>query len=131
MSVETITPEKQGKFGPMANGVFYSFSKFYKGPKDLAVGVPVEVDVYVSDTGKKYINAVIGETKVAPKVAKTAESKQTDWPAKDRSQLVGGRSHDAVELVNTSLVTATPLPEVLKLYREALEGVLKVAEEVK
>lgn len=59
------------------------------------------------------------------------ENKATDWAAKDRSQLVGGRSHDAVELVKASLVNATPMPKVLELYKEALNGVLKLADEIK
>lgn len=55
----------------------------------------------------------------------------TDWAAKDRSQLVGGRSHDAASLVDTALVTGTPLQQVLDMYKLALQGVLKMAEEVK
>jgi hypothetical protein len=56
---------------------------------------------------------------------------KTDWAAKDRSQLVGGRSHDAVSLVNTALVTGTPLEKVLQMYKEALDVVLAIAGEVK
>lgn len=54
-----------------------------------------------------------------------------DWAAKDRSQLVGGRSHDAVALVNVALITGTLLADVLKLYKEALEAVLEISNEVK
>lgn len=57
--------------------------------------------------------------------------KETDWAAKDRSQLVGGRSHDAVELVKVSLANATPMNKVLEIYKEALLGVLKIADDVK
>lgn len=68
----------------------------------------------------------------APAIPVTAIKPQvTDWNAKDRSQLVGGRSHDAVSLVNTALVTGTPLAAVVKLYREALEAVLAISAEVK
>ena len=61
----------------------------------------------------------------------TTTGTTTDWAAKDRSQLVEGRSHDAAKLVDTALVTGTPLAKVLEMYKEALEGVLKVANEVK
>lgn len=69
----------------------------------------------------------------APAPAKPAPStpEKVDWAAKDRSQLVGGRSHDAAELVKVSLTTAVPLPKVLALYKEALQGVLAIANEVK
>lgn len=142
MSLETIVPTANGKFGPKVGDIFYSFSKFFKGDKQLEVGTPVSVDVFTSDSGKKYINAIVGavlnnevpKTPVKKSVVVAAKSEtmsKADWSAKDRSQLVGGRSHDAVELVNVSLVTGTSLEDVLKLYQEALEGVLKVAEEVK
>jgi hypothetical protein len=62
---------------------------------------------------------------------KAVDAKPVDWDKKDRSQLVGGRSHDAVELVAASLQSCTPMPKVLELYKEALEGILKLAEEIK
>lgn len=152
MNIETIVVEKNGKYGPMVGGVYYSFSKFYKGNKVFPEGSSLDVDVYTSDSGKKYINSVVGEpvaeakpvAKKAPNVeaqsisgiasglvnSKTAVQ-TTDWAAKDRSQLVGGRSHDAAALVNTALVTGTDLDEVLKLYKKALEEVLTMAGEVK
>lgn len=54
-----------------------------------------------------------------------------DWAAKDRSQMVGGRSHDAVELVKAAVNSGKDIEEVLSLYREALTGLLKLADEVK
>lgn len=134
---ETITVEKNGKFGPSVAGVWYSFGKFFKGEKELALNVPIDVDVFVATSGKKYINEVLGNGAAAKPAVKAPKAEApkavvpTDWAAKDRSQLVGGRSHDAAALVNASLVTGTPLADVVKLYREALELVLKMAEEVK
>ena len=63
--------------------------------------------------------------------APKSDAAPVDWAAKDRSQLVGGRSHDAVELVKASISGCKPMDEVLALYREALVGVLSIAEEVK
>lgn len=93
MSIETIKIESNGKFGPKVNGQFYSFSKFYKGNRELPVGSTVEVDVFTSDSGKKYINAVLGEavapvkavTKQAPKAAKVLDNTMSkdEWAAKD------------------------------------------------
>lgn len=80
------------------------------------------------------------EVKAAPKsftpfkkreFTKAADAKPVDWDKKDRSQLVGGRSHDAVVLVQVSLQSCTPMPKVLELYKEALEGILKLADEIK
>jgi hypothetical protein len=136
---ETIVVEMNGKFGPKVGGVFYSFGKFFKGDKQLPIGVPISVDVYVADSGKKYINRLEGSVAVSEAPITVSHTpppfkplnQVTDWAAKDRSQLVGGRSHDAAELVNTALVTGTPLEEVLKLYKEALQAILKMSEEVK
>ena len=60
-----------------------------------------------------------------------APAPAVDWAAKDRSQLVGGRSHDAVELVAASLSSCTPMSKVLELYKEALVGILKLSDEIK
>lgn len=62
---------------------------------------------------------------------KVSGPQATNWAAKDRSQLVGGRSHDAAELAKVSIQTGTPMKQVLAAYAEALEGILKLAEEVK
>ena len=129
MSLETIVVEKNAKFGPVVKGEYYSFGKFFQGNKELPVGVPLAVDIFTSDSGKKYINSVTKPILSAAVIPVTPVA--TDWVAKDRSQLVGGRSHDAVELVNVSLTTQTAMKDVLELYKEALQGVLKIADEVK
>ncbi len=55
------------------------------------------------------------------------------WEAKNRSQLIGGRSHDAVELVKAWAQGRTSLTmvDLLEKYKLALEGILKIADEVK
>lgn len=80
------------------------------------------------------------EVKVAPKSAPAPFKKRefipkaaapaVDWLKKDRSQLVGGRSHDAVVLVQASVSSCTPMPKLLELYKEAMQGILKLAEEL-
>jgi hypothetical protein len=84
---------------------------------------------------EKAIAANQAPTKKAfvPKAGKPADApvEKVDWAAKDRSQLVGGRSHDAVELVAASLSSCTPMPKVLELYKEALLGILKLSDEIK
>lgn len=67
----------------------------------------------------------------APPFFPAPPAEQSIWDKKDRAQLVGGRSHDAASLVNTALVTGTPLAEVLMLYKEALVETLKLGDEVK
>ena len=54
-----------------------------------------------------------------------------DWGAKDRSQLVGGRSHDAAQLVLAALTASVPISQALEMYKEALDGILKIAEGTK
>jgi hypothetical protein len=96
MSMETIVVEKNGKFGPMVDGKYYSFSKFYKGRKEFAEGEKLTVDVYTADSGKKYINSLSGDAatvapvkkafvptvKAAP--AKSDVMSKDEWAAKDQ-----------------------------------------------
>lgn len=94
---ETIVVERNGKFGPSVGGVWYSFGKFFKGEKQLTLNTPIDVDVFVSDSGKKYINSVLGAgvptaeapkavvpapKKATPKAESTTMSKE-EWQAKD------------------------------------------------
>lgn len=81
---------------------------------------------------EKPVTKGVADKKTEYKPKRTGEtSEKVDWAAKDRSQLVGGRSHDAAVLTEVAITTATPLEDVLKLYKEALEGILKIATEVK
>ena len=123
MSQETIVIEKNGKFGPMVNGTYYSFSKFYKGEKQLAVGNTYEVDVFISDSGKKYINAVVGEAPkiVAPvfnntpvaKAVKDSGMSKDEWQAKDTRISRQGVWQAAVQAL------APAYTELDKLIKEA------------
>lgn len=106
-------------------------AEWVKMDKEKLAGVNVGDTVEVSDA-KPQIEDRPTKVAAAPKKSDAfGSAEKTDWAAKDRSQLVGGRSHDAVVLVQTSLSTCTEMSVVLELYKEALQGILKVADEVK
>ncbi len=157
-----IAESVEGKFGPQVKDVagnYYSFSKFYKGPTEFPVGTALDVDVYTTAKGGKYLNSakvVVGDSdvielpttkktqttetvsKVAPKAkpdfkakADTTMSKD-EWKAKDRSQLIGGLSHDSAA-ITAALVNVSNLNQekALEVYKKLLEGMLAIREEVK
>lgn len=146
-----VAESLKGKFGPQIKdvaGSFYSFSKFYKGDTEFPVGTSLQVDVYVTGKGGKYLNSaevVAGQaapvedkkitTKplVLPKTPKASETMtKADWGMKDRSMLVGGLSHDAAVLAAV-LVNVNSLDSkgALAVYKELLEGMLLIREQVK
>ena len=58
---------------------------------------------------------------------------KAEWSAKDRSQLIGGLSHDAATIVAAAM-TLQPFnstDEVLLFYKRVLEGLLRIRDEVK
>jgi hypothetical protein len=52
-----------------------------------------------------------------------------EWKAKDRSQLIGGLSHDAAALAVAQYTTKGGT--ILDIYKEMLVGMLKIREEIK
>lgn len=64
-------------------------------------------------------------------VSDSEKMTKADWNQKDRNMMIGGRSHDAAVLVAAALTVGVSVADALKQYREALEGLLKIAEEVK
>lgn len=134
MSAETIivTKNVQGKFGPqlLVGKEYYSFGKFYKGETALELGVPIVVDVFTTEAGKKYINKVTGASApalvapvfkdtpvvkakaVKPVVTDNSMSKD-EWAAKDTrisrqgviqvAVQVAGSFEDAVVLADRML----------------------------
>lgn len=119
MNVETIVVEANGKFGPKVDGKYYSFSKFYKGEKELVIGQPISVDVFTSESGKKYINAVLPAGETAPKIVAPAFNKtptvkplaksdgmsKEEWAAKDvrisRQGVIQAAVQAVAPMVNT------------------------------
>lgn len=149
-----IVESLEGKFGPQlksVDGSFYSFSKFYTGQKAFPAGTVLDVDVYTTSKGGRYLNKAIivpqEAVKEAPKAEKKAVSKpveatkpaktsevmtKADWGAKDRSQLIGGLSHDAAALAAVMAnVNSLDAKGALAVYRELLEGMLLIREQVK
>ena len=118
-------------------------------------GAVLDLEVWTSDKGAQYVNRIVGTHKpitieVKPEqVIKAQEIRskavvnsfvpvktdttmtKAEWSAKDRAQMIGGRSHDAAQLTLAAVTVGISAEDVLKLYKAVLEGVLKLAEEVK
>lgn len=88
------------------------------------------------DKDTQMLRKAVEKTQTAQHFKQKAKEGKSDvpqsvWDKKDRSKLVGGRSHDAVELVKAALMTQTPIDDVLKIYKDTLSKILKIADEVK
>ncbi len=158
MDVEVV---KLTKFGFQdETGGYVGYSNYLKD-SDKAKVVPgrkFSVEVYVADSGSKKINKILKQLDVSlPKnltdvtvkdiersvikqaVLKEAYGKsetmsKAEWSAKDRSQLIGGLSHDAATLtaaLSPVFGPDTAVPFVLNIYKQFLEGMLKIRDEVK
>lgn len=68
----------------------------------------------------------------AKKVASDNTMSKAEWSAKDRSQLIGGLSHDAAAITAVMVnVDGLNKDSALALYKELLVGMLAIREEVK
>lgn len=131
----------------------------------LVPGAEFEAEYYIADSGKEYLNKILIMSDVSapgvtlPSVAAKAavdterakkftpkfnkpETKadpdkmsKAEWSAKDRSQLIGGLSHDAaavaVAVLNLDGSNEPGTESALRVYKTLLEGMLKIREEVK
>lgn len=70
---------------------------------------------------------------VLGKPLKTEIMSKAEWTAKDRSQLIGGLSHDAAAVVASMVQVASSMDvvEALIVYKQLLEGMLKIREGLK
>lgn len=74
-----VSDSVEGKYGSQLKDKdgFLSFGKFYRGEKTFPKGTVLEVDLFISDKGNRYINSakVVGETaeEKAPKKTKIKE----------------------------------------------------------
>jgi len=158
LAVEKITVEVVGKFGVKVGDVWYGLGKELSLDM-FSKGQSYDVGVATAQSGKKYIREVMGAkaptavlgavVAAAPVQAAKAPYKpfnkfaggakkdsgaamsKEEWQAKDRSQLIGGLSHDAVVLVQAHVQSMKPISELLGLYREALEGTLAIRSDLK
>jgi hypothetical protein len=154
---EVVTVASLGKWGPRVGDEYYSWSKNIKeADKGRVVpGGTYEMDLYIADSGKRYINAVtvgpnltVGVAAVPaivapvfkdtpivkPMKAKDSEPmSKAEWSAKDRSQLIGGLSHDAAAITAAFAPLSVDIdtPGALKLYKELLLGMLAIRDEMK
>ncbi len=92
----TVVESVAGKFGPQLkdNQGYLSFGKFYKGETQFNAGTQLDVDLFITAKGNRYINSlsIIGESNSsAPEAAvkrgrkpgvKSAESVIQSLPAK-------------------------------------------------
>ena len=147
---EKVTVTELSKYGVKVGAEYYNWSKQIKESEkgQVVPGGTYDMELYVADSGKKYINSVGGEfstlvvTKAQPKasvtpkvtpVAKTETMSKAEWSAKDRSQLIGGLSHDAATLTASIIATMGELKtaDILVIYKDFLEGMLSIRNEVK
>jgi hypothetical protein len=141
--VETLTP-----YGFKSNGKYVNYSKQLSAEDKAKVvpGAAFDAEYYISDGGKEYLNKVLSapvqatESKAEKKTFKPKFEKKADadkmskseWQAKDRSQLIGGLSHDAATVVAAMLAVAhyPTTVEVLTEYKVLLEGMLKIRDQI-
>jgi len=105
-----------------------------------------EYSVEIVENGKyRNIKSVEGVTTVAPVASKPAFKKafakkevsastamtKEEWAAKDRSQMIGGLSHDAVQLVLAHVNSGKSVEELVSVYEEALTSIISLRDRVK
>jgi hypothetical protein len=160
-TVVKVKVQELSKFGFKANDRYVGLSKnLSEADKTrLVPGAEFEAEYYIADSGKEYLNKILKsidaphvENKPAvasglvvdterakrftPKFTKTAavdnSMSKADWAQKDRNMMIGGRSHDAAVIV-ASMVNVNSLSgeQALSEYKFLLEGMLKIADEVK
>jgi hypothetical protein len=154
-SVKTMEVKALTKYGFQNEaGEYVGWSKNLKESEKTPVipGRVFSFEIYTADSSKQYVNKVLkqmdtlksGDTpkatvntvKVTPQVPKPVMNvtpQVTDWAAKDRSQLIGGLSHDAATLT-AAIVRDMPdleTDKVLELYHDFLAGMLKIRDKVK
>lgn len=151
-----VKVEELSKYGFKANGEYVNYSKQFPEAQKVSIvpGAEFEGEVYVADSGKQYLNKVLSQSpaqpitkavaapvdterakKFTPKFTKKDDTSMSkaEWQAKDRSQLIGGLSHDAAAVTAALLATAAEMDpqEALTIYAFVLNGMLKIRDEVK
>ncbi len=135
-------------------GAYVGWSKNFKEADkgQVVPGRKFSVEMYIADSGKQYVNKILRALEasvtppiVAPVFAKTPTAKplakapvsetmtKADWNNKDRSQLIGGLSHDSATLV-AAMLAMRPIEntsEVITLFSEVLNGLLQVRDSLK
>jgi hypothetical protein len=129
------------------NGAYVGWGKQLKDSEKTPVvpGRVFEMELYIADSGKQYVNKVLKQLEIGsgtpvksttgvPKPVLNVTPQVTDWAAKDRSQLIGGLSHDAATLTAAFASMFSDVADTesaLKLYQDFLVGMLKIRDQVK
>lgn len=154
-SPEMMTVQELTRYGFKANNEYINWHPdIPQDQKGIVVpGGVYQVTYTVNTSGKKYATGVTA-SKDAPAPLKAGDkltptvtnqpvkqeavignsAKGTDWAAKDRSQLIGGLSHDAAELTVALVRVQGSLDNtqaILAAYKEFLEGLIQIRNEVK
>ncbi len=153
MDVEVVKLTKFGFQNEKSEYVGYSN---YMKDTDKAKVVPgrkFSVEMYIADSGSQKINKILKQletaqvnqaletakviAKVTPGTKEFKSANETmskaEWSAKDRSQLIGGLSHDSATLV-AAMLAMRPIEntsEVIALFSEVLNGLLQVRDSLK
>lgn len=148
-TVQKLKVSKLTKFGFIAEGVekgFYLSPKFDEAVKvQIVPGVELEGAVFVADSGAQYLNnakvlssIIVKEDKPSVKSKKDFKANKDtsmtkdEWAAKDRSQLIGGLSHDAATLTAAILNVqpAENASDAVAVFKDILAQLLKVRDEL-
>ncbi len=156
---ERITVAELSKFGFKVGQEYVNYSKKLTEAEKTRVvpGAEFDAELFVADSGKRYLNkilsgmaasvssaapAVVPDVERAKKFVPKFEKKETgasatmsksEWQAKDRSQLIGGLSHDAAAITAAFVTVSGEVKgeAILESYKFILQGMLKIRDEVK
>jgi len=161
--LEKITVSKLTKYGFQIQGSddFINYSKQLKESDKTKIvpGAEFDVEFYVADSGKRYLNKIVltsaNQTEAVftasqnnepkkvftpkfnkPETAVSSTMSKDEWKAKDRSQLIGGLSHDAAT-ITAAAVQSGLWPSldshatVVRMYKDLLEEMIRIREVLK
>lgn len=94
-------------------------------PVNTPTAITTKVD---TERAKKFLPKFVKKDVISD----SEKMSKADWSAKDRSQLIGGLSHDAATLAAVVInINSLDAESALSIYKVFLEGMLKIREEVK
>jgi len=119
---ETVTIDSLGKWGPKIGGAFYSYSKNFKDQAKVVPGATLEIETWISDSGKKYVNKVLGTKEIAAaapaKAAKAPAPKADAFKPRDFDAEARGKTRCALfeaALQSPALNGMTDVGEIVEM----------------